>query len=115
MFFEKVIEREKEKTMKKTISKIQQKKAEIEVLERLFRELGYMEENNAQRYTVVGKETEQAKDHNGNLKWVDDEHTIPYYRDKYAYIPITVEDMTDEEYAMHEALASIKSALEKLL
>ena len=100
--------------MKRNISKIKQKKAEIAILERLFDTMQSVENDCFRRYDVVGKE--QAKDWStGELKWEDEEHTIPKMINKYDYIPINESDMDDEEYAKFIAMNAIKTALEKML
>ena len=100
--------------MKRSITKIQQKRAELEILESLFRSVESIEKDACQRFEQTGKE--QDKDwRTGELKWEDEEKTIPKMTSKWEYVPITEDDMTDEEYAKYVAVASIKAHLEKLL
>ena len=100
--------------MKRNLSKIKQKKAELEVLEKLFEILNRDEEDAFQRYEKVG--VEQQKDwRTGELKWEDEDCTIPKMTDKYDYVPIKESEMSDEEYAKYMAISAVKAVLEKMV
>ena len=97
-------------------NKIQTKKAMLDIIEELFKSLDDTEKNVVYSYEVVGKEDEQAKDwKTGELKWEDDEHTIPYYRNRYDYVKRDVESLDDYDKAKLEAIAEVRKALDKLI
>ena len=102
--------------MKTELTKLQQKKAQVGVLEKLFETLAEMEKDTVNDYRVVGKREEQAKNwRTGELLWEDEEKTIPKYEDKYDYVPIPIEERTPEQVAKLKAIAFIEEALDKLI
>ena len=101
--------------MAKTTEIIRNKKAMLDVMERLFRELDSIEEWEVKEYKKVGLENEQATDREGNLLWEDDDKTIPKYRAKYDYVEIPKNMLCDDSIAKLEAIEKIRTALEKLV
>lgn len=98
------------------MNKIQMKKAMLEVIEELYSSLETTEKNVTYSYEVVGKEDEQAKDwKTGELKWEDEEKTIPYYRNRYDYVKRDEDSLDDHDKAKLEAIAEIRKALDKLI
>ncbi len=99
-----------------TTTKIQMKKAMLEVIEELYSSLENTEKNITHSYEVVGKEDEQATDwRTGELKWEDEEKTIPYYKNKYDYVKRDEADFNDYERAKLDAINEIRKALDKLI
>lgn len=97
-------------------NKIQMKKAMLDVIEGLYQSLDDTEKNIAYSYEVVGKEDEQATDwRTGELKWEDEEKTIPYYKNKYDYVKRDEADFDDYDRAKLDAIAEIRKALDKLI
>ena len=67
-------------------------------------------------YDVIGKEETQAKDwRTGELKWDDDEQTIPHYDNKYGRVPIPEERLTEDVKAQLEAIEWIRTKLADLI
>lgn len=98
------------------LTKIQLRKAELNVLETLMQELDRLEHDNTCSYEEVGKETEQAKDwRTGELRWEDDEKTIPYYKSIYDWVPKEEKDLSDEDRALLKAIDTVRTALEKMI
>lgn len=115
-------ERKRVKTMKKATENqkqftvFQKKREMLNVMERLFKILDDEEEDLKQSYEVIGKEEEQATNwKTGELLFVDEEKTIPLYRDKYGYIDRKESDYTDIDFAKLDAIKTIKQALEELI
>ena len=104
------------KAKESTITIFTEKKAVLEVLERLWNELDAQLKDATFSYEIVGKEEEQATDwRTGELQWEDEEKTIPVYRNKYGYVPIPEEKLTDDQYATVQAVATVRAMLEKLV
>ncbi len=104
------------KTTEKKVSVIAEKREMLEILERFERVLNDEEEDVGKIYKIVGKETEQARDwKTDELKWEDEEKTIPLYRDKYDYVDKTEDEMTDKDYARLSAIKKLREALEKMI
>lgn len=99
----------------KTTTRIQFKKAELEVLEELLKKLEEVEKDTVNNYQMVGKETEQARDWKGNLRWDDDAETIPHYNSIWDYVPIPEDELTEEQIAKRKAISSIRATLEKMI
>ena len=98
-----------------TINKFMERKIEAEVLAELYEELERKLRNATQRYESVGKETEQARDWKTNeLLWDDEEHTIPRYRDRYEYVDVPEDELTDEEKLRAKVIKNLMTKLEKL-
>lgn len=91
-------------------------KAQAEVLEKMDNFLQEIIKDHNMRYEVVGKEDEQAVDWRTNeLKWEDDEKTIPYYKDRWDYVPVPEDEMTDEDKVIIEVCRNFSKKLEKLI
>ena len=101
--------------MAKTTEIIRNKKAMLDVMEKLFSELDNIEEWETKEYKQVGLEDEQATDRNGNLLWEDEDETIPKYRAKYDYVEIPKNMLSDDSKAKLEAIEKIRTTLEKLV
>ncbi len=97
-------------------NKIQMKKAMLDIIEGLYNSLDATEKEVGYSYEVVGKEDEQEKDwRTGELKWDDEEKTIPHYRNKYDYVKRDEADFDDYDRAKLEAIAEVRKALDKLI
>lgn len=99
----------------KKVTKIQLKKAQLEILDDLFNTLETKRKCCFTDWRVIGKKDEQDTDWQGNLLWEDDEHTIPKYKNKYGSVEITEDEMTEEQVARVTAIDSIVTVLEKLI
>ena len=98
------------------MNKIQMKKAMLDIIEELYKSLDDTEKNVTYSYEAVGKEEEQATDwRTGELRWEDEEKTIPYYKNKYDYVKRDEADFSDYDKAKLEAIAEIRKALDKLI
>jgi hypothetical protein len=97
-------------------NKIQMKKAMLDILEGLYNSLDVSEKEVAYSYEVVGKEEEQATDwKTGELKWEDEEKTIPYYKNKYDYVKRDESEFDDYDRAKLDAINEVRKALDKLI
>lgn len=101
--------------MTKTTAIIRDKKAMLEVIDRLFYELANIEEWEVKEYRQVGVEEEQATDRDGNLLWEDEEKTVPKYRAKYDYVDIPKNELSLDALAKLDAVTKVRTALEKLV
>lgn len=101
--------------MTKTTAIIRDKKAMLEVIERLCNELDNIEEWESKVYRQVGLEDEQATDRDGNLLWEDEEKTVPKYRAKYDYVEIPKNELSEESMAKLDAVSKVRTALEKMV
>lgn len=100
----------------KNINIFTEKRAVLEVLERLANDLDSQLKDATYSYEVVGKKDEQATDwRTGELLWEDEEHTIPVYRDEYDYVPLPEEELTDEQVAKVKAIATVREMLNGLI
>lgn len=91
-------------------------KAQAEVLEKLDNLLNDIIRDNTMSYEVVGKKAEQAVDwRTGELKWEDDEHTIPYYCNEYGYVPIPESELSDENRILIDVCKRFSQRLDKLI
>lgn len=98
------------------VSAIKVKKAVLEVLEVLEDRLDTEKRDVTMVYDVIGKETEQAKHwKTGELKWDDEEQTIPHYDNVYDYVDKKPEQYTDDDFAKLEAIETIRKALYELI
>ena len=104
------------KTTTREIGIITKKKALLDVLEKLMTELDTIEKNTTTEYRAVGKSEEQMTNwKTGELLWEDEEKTVPKMCDKYDYVDLTEDEMTDENIATLEAIKTVKEILEKLV
>lgn len=103
-------------TKNNTLNIITQKKALLNVLEKLMTELDSIEKDATTEYKVIGKSTEQMTNwKTGELMWEDEEKTVPKMRDEYGYVDLTEDEMTDENRATLEAVKVVKEVIEKLV
>lgn len=100
---------------KTNVEKIIEKRAQLSILEGLLSKLNEMQEERTQRYDVVGVTDEQDKDWHGNLRWEDEEHTIPKMKKKWDYVDIPEEELTAEQKAELKAIENIRTLLEKMI
>lgn len=96
-------------------NKFMERKIEAAILGELYEKLEENLKHSTSRYECVGKETEQARDWRTNeLLWDDEEHTIPRYRDRYEYVPVSEKDLTEEEKCRIKVIKNVMAKLEKL-
>ena len=97
------------------INKFKERQIEAEILGELYEKLENDLKYATKSYECVGKEDEQATDYRtGELRWEDEEKTIPYYRDKYDYVDIPEEKLSDEQKLRAKVIKNIMAKLEKL-
>ena len=102
------------KATKPVINRLDVISAKGEILRKLADSLKSYEQDTLYEYKCVGKEEEQARDwRTDELKWEDEEKTIPYYRDKYEYVKVSEAEMTDERRAALVAIEEVKAFLDK--
>ena len=99
----------------RVLTKFAEKKGLIDILKQTFSYVEGIKRDCCKDYRIVGKETEQAIDRNGELRWEDDAKTKPYYRDKWGYVDVPIEDMSDEIYAKYKACDVLIKSLEALI
>lgn len=100
----------------KNVTKIQIKKAELEVYEALLNELDQLEKGTMTDFRIIGTSDEQETDwRTGELKWEDEEKTIPKYRSIWGDVELTEDEMSEERIAKRKAIASIRAAIEKMI
>lgn len=94
----------------------EKKAAEVQILSDI---IGYLNEklkDLTTNYQPIGKKTEQAKDwRTGELKWEDEEHTIPYYEDEWGYVDVPEDELNDKTKLLVNACKDIAKKLEKLV
>ena len=96
-------------------NKFMERKIEAELLGELYEKLDNDLKYSGRRYECVGKEAEQARDYKTNeLLWDDEEHTIPRYRDRWEYVEIPEDELTDEEKLRIKVIKNLMTKLEKL-
>ena len=96
--------------------KIVAKKAFLTVLEKLAESLESQKRDVLTDYKVIGKEEKQATNwKTGELLWEDEEKTIPKYDNKWGYVDIPEEKLTEEAKATLKAIEEVEKALEKLI
>lgn len=94
------------------------KKAEMsaEILGDLYERLEEKKRNLLMRYDKVGVSDIQARDwRTHELKWEDEEKTIPVYEDKYDYVPIDESELDAEDKLRSTVIDEIMVKLEKLI
>lgn len=93
-------------------NKFKEKQIMAEVLNELYETVDSKEKAVHYDYKPVGKE--QAKDwRTGELKWEDEEQTIPTMIDKWA--DVEKEDLTEEDKLKIKVYQYIKTQLEKMI
>ena len=98
------------------MTRVQIKKAQLEVIEKLLNTLSDMRRDATQDYRVIGKEDKQATNwKTGELLWEDEEKTIPRYDNKWGYVPLTGEEMTDDKKALLQAIEDMEKSLDKMV
>ena len=99
----------------KTYDNINVKRATLEVIESIYRDLDNKVQETKQEYKKVGvDETKQRKSwKTGELLWEDEEQTIPSYEPIYDYVD--KEELSADDIAMLDAIAIVCKALDKLV
>jgi len=99
----------------KTYDNINVKRATLEVIESIYRDLDNKVQETKQEYRKVGvDETKQRTSwKTGELLWEDEEHTIPSYEPIYDYVD--KEELDANDLAMLDAIAIVRKALDKLV
>lgn len=95
-------------------NKFEEKRILAEVLNELYDDVQRKEDSVHTEYKIVGEE--QAKDwRTGELKWEDEEKTIPTMTNKWDTVSKADEDLTDEDKLKIKVYQYVKSQLEKML
>ena len=95
-------------------NKFEEKRILAEVLNELYETVQRKENDVHSEYKVVGQE--QAKDwRSGELRWEDEEKTIPKMSDKWESVPKADEDLTEEDKLRIKVYQYVKSQLEKMI
>lgn len=92
------------------MSKFAEKKMLCEELENIASFIENRLKDVEMSYERVGEE--QAKDWMGNLRWEDEEESIPKMTSVWEYVP---KEMTEEEKSRAKLLRKIMNELEKLV
>ena len=96
--------------------KIVAKKAYLTVLEKLADSLEAQRKDVLTDYKIIGKEDKQATNwKTGELLWEDEEKTIPKYENKWGYVDIPEEELSEEAKATLKAIDDVEKSLEKLI
>lgn len=96
-------------------NKFMERRIEAEILGELYEKLENDLKYTTKSYERVGIETEQARDYKtGELLWDDEEHTIPRYRDKWDYVEIPEDEISDEVRLRVRVIKNLMAKLEKL-
>ena len=96
-------------------NKFTERKIEAQILSELYEELEKKLKYAGASYECVGKETTQAKDwRTKELLWEDAEQTIPKYNDKYDYVPIPEDELSEESKLEIKVIKNIMAKLEKM-
>lgn len=94
--------------------KFEEKRILASVLNDLYESVDTMERAVHLEYKRVGEE--QAKDwRTGELKWEDEEKTIPKMTDKWENVTKDDEDLTEEDKLKIKVYQYVKSQLEKMI
>jgi len=95
-------------------NKFKEKKAIAEILDELYKAVEDKEKSIHSKYEVVGEE--QAKDwRTGELRWEDEEKTIPMMVNKYEYVPKSDDELDQDDHARIKACQYVMAQLEKML
>lgn len=95
-------------------NKFKEKKATAEILDELYKVVQDKEDAVYNDYKPVGEE--QEKDwRTGELKWEDEEKTIPKMTTKWDYVPKCEEELTPDDFAMVKACQYVRAQLEKMI
>lgn len=95
---------------------IKTKAMRASILENIYDYLESKIRDEGCRYEEVGKKNEQAKDwRTGELKWDDDEKTIPHYDSIYDYVPIPESELDESTTMRIAVLRAIQDDLIKLI
>ena len=98
------------------ITPLQAKRAQLDVIEKLLEALDDVKKNTKCDFKVVGKKDEQARNwRTGELLWEDDEKTVPKYEDKYDYVPIPEDELSEERKAKLGVIHDIKKIINSLI
>ena len=95
-------------------NKFKEKKAIAEILDELYKVVEDKEKSIHNKYEVVGED--QAKDwRTGELRWEDEEKTIPMMVSKYDYVPKSDDELDCDDHARIKACQYVMTQLDKML
>ena len=105
----------KKETKVREISKFDEVRGLVDALETVIENVNNERKWQCKSYQKIGYEDEQAKDRDGNLLWEDEEQTIPKYREKWDYVDVDIETMSDKDYAKYLAFNKILETLNNMI
>lgn len=95
-------------------NKFKEKQMLAEILSDLYEEVEQKEKSVRTTYSPIG-EVQEKDWRTGELKWEDEEHTIPKMTKEWGYIDKDEEDLTDDDKLKLKVCQHIKSQLEKMI
>ena len=95
-------------------NKFKEKQFTAEILNDLYEEVESKERNIRTKYEPIGEK--QEKDwRTGELKWEDEEQTIPKMTKEYGYVDKDEDELTEEDRMKLKVCQNIKAQLEKMI
>lgn len=98
----------------RALNKFEVKQYEMQYLSEVYKKLECELEYIHEDYRPIRDTDVQATDRDGNLKWQDDEHTIPIMEKEWGNVTKTDDELTDEDKAKIAAIQNVIAKLEKL-
>lgn len=87
-------------------------RAKLTVFDDLLCHLSY-KYNDLLKKSVEDGEEQRRDYHTGELKWLDEEHTVPDMRIVYKEVPVTQEELDDNQFAQLKCIEQIIETLKK--
>lgn len=98
------------------MNKFMEMKIKAEVLSDVYEMIFDEARRKCLRYEVVEENYQQATDwRTGELRWKDEEKTIPLMVDRYDFVEIPEEEMTEEEQVKKDVYDLVLKKIESLL
>lgn len=95
-------------------NKFKEKQILAELLDELYTTIDRKEQDARTEYKITGKTETQAKDwRTGELRWEDEEKTIPKMEDKWETVP--KESLSEDDEIRIKMCQHIKTQLEKMI
>jgi len=95
---------------------IVEKMKELEIIGEVLDFLEEKRRDTGMEYRAVGKTDKQARNwRTDELLWEDEEHTIPKYEDKYDYVEIPEEELSEERIAKMGAIDDLMIKIKKMI
>lgn len=98
------------------MNKFAEMKIKAEVLNDVYEMITDEAKRRCMRYEMVEENYQQATDwRTGEPKWKDEEKTIPLMENRWDYVEIPKEEMTDEELTKRDVYDLVLKKIESLL